>query len=139
MLGDAAALRELAAASCARSAGSPHPMLRRRGEPGFTRIGWDEALDLAAARIGAARPGARRGFYLTSRGMSNEAYYAAQKAVRAIGTNSIDNAARVCHSPSTVRAQGRRSASRATTCSYSDWIGTDLSSSSARTSPTTSR
>ncbi len=33
--------------------------------------------------------------------MPNESYYAAQKAVRAIGTNSIDNAARVCHSPST--------------------------------------
>ena len=33
--------------------------------------------------------------------MPNETYYAAQKAVRALGTNSIDNAARVCHSPST--------------------------------------
>ena len=41
------------------------------------------------------------GIYLTSRGTANETYYAAQKAVRAMGTNAIDNAARVCHSPST--------------------------------------
>src|SRR5206468_435332 len=66
-----------------------------------------------------------RGVYLTSRGMPNEAYYAAQKAVRAIGTNSIDNAARVCHSPSTFALkQGLGVA--ATTCSYSDLIGSDL-------------
>ena len=44
----------------------------------------------------------RIAFYLTSRGLTNEVYYAAQKAARFIGTNNIDNAARVCHSPSTV-------------------------------------
>ena len=48
----------------------PHPMIRRRGERGFTRLSWDEALELAAGRI--AEAGAERaGFYLTSRGMSN--------------------------------------------------------------------
>jgi anaerobic selenocysteine-containing dehydrogenase len=35
----------------------PYPMVRRRGEPGFTRIGWDEALDLVAGRIRASSPG----------------------------------------------------------------------------------
>ena len=34
----------------------PYPMLRRRGEPGFTRVSWDEALDLIAGRIRASRP-----------------------------------------------------------------------------------
>src|SRR5207248_4066137 len=99
-------------------------MLRRAGERGFRRIGWEEAMELAASRISAAGPD-RIGFYLTSRGMANEAYYAAQKAARAIGTNSIDNAARVCHSPSTFGLKEALGVA-ATTCSYSDLIGTDL-------------
>ncbi len=102
----------------------PYPMVRRREEPGFSRVTWDEALDLVASRVRATSPD-RIGFYLTSRGMPNEAYYAAQKAVRAMGTSSIDNAARVCHAPSTY---GLRQALgvAATTCSYTDWIGSDL-------------
>ncbi|MEV4110524.1 FdhF/YdeP family oxidoreductase [Nonomuraea sp. NPDC049695] len=99
----------------------PYPMLRRRGEPGFARISWDEALRVAADGLREARFGA----YLTSRGMPNENYYAAQKAVRALGTNSIDNAARICHSPSTVALKQTIGAA-ATTCSYADWIGSDL-------------
>jgi molybdopterin-dependent oxidoreductase alpha subunit len=102
----------------------PSPMVRRRGEPGFRRIGWDEALDLVAARIRAAGP-TRVAAYLTSRGMANEAYYAAQKAMRAIGTNAIDNAARVCHAPSTVALKESLGVG-ATTCSYTDWLTTDL-------------
>jgi len=57
--------------------------------------------------------------------MPNESYYAVQKAVRALGTNSVDNAARVCHSPSTSALKQAVGVS-ATTCSYQDWIGTDL-------------
>lgn len=102
----------------------PYPMLRRAGSPGFTRISWDHALDLVAARIRASAPN-RLGFYLTSRGMPNENYYVAQKAVRAMGTNSIDNAARVCHSPSTFGLKQALGV-HATTCSYTDWIGSDL-------------
>ncbi|MGH2950641.1 MAG: molybdopterin-dependent oxidoreductase, partial [Solirubrobacterales bacterium] len=102
----------------------PFPMLRRRGERGFSRIEWDEALELAASRIAASEPD-RLGFYLTSRGTANETYYAAQKAARALGTNSIDNAARVCHSPSTFGLKETLGVA-ASTCSYSDWIGTDL-------------
>ncbi len=62
-----------------------------------------------AGRIRATTPD-RIGFYLTSRGTPNETYYAAQKAVRAMGINSIDNAARICHSPSShrVEADARR-------------------------------
>ena len=105
----------------------PHPASDACGERanrGFSGSSWDEALDLAAERIREA--GAERtGFYLTSRGMPNESYYAAQKAARAIGTNSIDNAARVCHSPSTFGLKEALGVA-ASTCSYSDWIGTDL-------------
>ncbi|MET7461560.1 FdhF/YdeP family oxidoreductase [Nonomuraea sp. NPDC005501] len=99
----------------------PYPMLRRAGEPGFTRVPWDEALSIAAAGLRDARFGA----YLTSRGVPNENYYAAQKAMRALGTNNIDNAARICHSPSTVALKQTIGAA-ATTCSYTDWIGSDL-------------
>lgn len=102
----------------------PFPMVRRRGEPGFRRVGWDDALDETAERIRAGGPD-RAGFYLTSRGQTNENYYAAQKAVRAMGTNSIDNAARVCHSPSTFGLKEALGVA-ATTCSYRDWIGSDL-------------
>ncbi len=102
----------------------PYPMVRRKGDAGFSRVTWNEALDLVASRIRATSPD-RAGFYLTSRGMPNEAYYAAQKAVRAIGTNSIDNAARVCHAPSTFGLKQALGVA-ATTCSYTDWIGSDL-------------
>ena len=102
----------------------PYPMVRWRGEPGFRRIEWDEALDLIARRIRATTHD-RMAFYLTSRGMTNENYYVVQKCVRAMGTNSIDNAARVCHAPSTFGLK-RSLGVPATTCSYSDWIGSDL-------------
>ncbi len=102
----------------------PYPMIRRPGDKGFTRISWEEALDLAVAAIKGTTPD-RLGFYLTSRGMPNESYYAAQKAVRAMGTNSIDNAARVCHSPST-SALKQQLGIAATSCSYTDWVGSDL-------------
>jgi len=102
----------------------PYPMLRQRGEKGFRRVSWDEALDVIAHRIRATTP-ERLGFYITSRGTVNETYYTTQKAVRAMGSNNIDNAARICHSPSTAALKTSLGAG-ATTCSYKDWIGTDL-------------
>ncbi|HWC13881.1 MAG TPA: FdhF/YdeP family oxidoreductase [Actinomycetota bacterium] len=102
----------------------PYPMVRRAGELGFSRVTWRDAIDLIASRIGSSAPD-RLGFYLTSRGMTNENYYVVQKCVRAMGTNSIDNAARVCHSPSTFGLKQSLGVP-ATTCSYTDLIGTDL-------------
>ena len=102
----------------------PYPMVRRRGDRGFSRIDWDEALDLIAGKIRATTPD-RTAWYLTSRGIPNETYYVAQKAVRAMGTNNVDNAARICHSPSTVALKATVGIG-ATSCSYSDWIGSDL-------------
>jgi len=99
-------------------------MMRQRGEKGFRRVSWDEALDVIASRIRASLPN-RLSFYITSRGTVNETYYATQKAVRAMGSNNIDNAARICHSPSTAGLKAALGAA-ATTCSYKDWIGTDL-------------
>ena len=63
--------------------------------------------------------------YLTARGITNEVYYVAQKAARAMGTNNVDNAARVCHAPSTAALKEAIGVA-ATTCSYRDVIESDL-------------
>ena len=102
----------------------PYPLLRQHGDRGFRRISWDEALDRIARRIKSTDP-KRVGFFLTSRAITNEVYYVAQKVARFIGTNSVDNAARLCHSPST-GAMKYALGVAATTCSYKDWWGTDL-------------
>lgn len=101
-----------------------HPLLRRRGERGFRRISWDEALGLVAEKLRTLEPG-RIGFYLTSRGMTNEVYYVAQKVARFLGSNNVDNSARVCHAPSTVALKQTLGVS-ASTVSYKDWVGADL-------------
>lgn len=102
----------------------PYPMVRRKGDKGFRRISWDEATAIAADGLGATDP-QRVGWYTTSRGLTNEAYYAHNKVARFVGTNHVDTSARICHSPSTT-GLGNTVGVAATTCSYSDWIGTDL-------------
>src|SRR5262245_54233304 len=101
-----------------------YPMIREKNAPGFRRISWDEALQRIANRLRGCDP-KRVAFYLTSRGITNEVYYMAQKVARFLGTNNIDNAARLCHSPSTA-AMKHAIGVAATTCSYRDWYGTDL-------------
>lgn len=124
VLSDVEGLRGRSSAELRDLGRLPYPMMRVRGERGFRRVSWETALETVASRIRSTTPD-RLGFYLTSRGMPNESYYAAQKAVRAMGTNSIDNAARVCHSPSTFGLKEALGVA-ATTCSYTDWIGSDL-------------
>jgi len=102
----------------------PHPMIRRRAEKGFRVVSWDEAYSACAEALRRTRP-ERVAVYLTSRGMLNEHYYVAQKSARAMGTNHVDNSARLCHAASTV-AMKKQLGYGATTCSYRDWIGTDL-------------
>lgn len=102
----------------------PEPMLRRRGEPGFQTIPWDRALDRIATELRAVRP-ERVALYLTSRGITNEVYYAAQKAARFIGTSHVDNSARLCHAASTAAMKGTLGHG-ASTCSYLDWLHADL-------------
>ena len=124
VLGDVEKLRKLSGAELRDLGRLPYPMVRRRGEQGFSRVSWDEALDLVADRIKRNDPDAFA-LYLTARGITNEVYYVAQKMTRIIGTNNVDNAARVCHSPSTT-ALKRTIGVAATTCSYTDVIGSDL-------------
>jgi molybdopterin-dependent oxidoreductase alpha subunit len=102
----------------------PEPMIRRRGEPGFLVATWDEALVRIARELRAVDP-ARAAFYLTSRGITNEVYYAAQKAARFLGTNHVDNSARLCHAASTSGMKATLGYG-ASTCSYADWLHADL-------------
>lgn len=124
LLEDVPALEKLSSKELRALGRLPYPMLRRKGERGFRRIAWDEAYGLIAEKIRATAP-ERLAFFLTSRGITNEVYYAAQKAARFLGTNNVDNAARICHSPSTVALKTALGVS-ASTCSYKDWIGADL-------------
>jgi molybdopterin-dependent oxidoreductase alpha subunit len=124
VLADVEALRGRSGAELRRLGRLPYPMRRRRGERGFTRVSWDEALDAIARRVRQAGPD-RIGFYLTSRGLTNEVYYVAQKVARFLGTNNIDNAARVCHAPSTATLK-KAIGVGATTISYSDVLASDL-------------
>ena len=102
----------------------PFPLLRRRGERRFRRVGWEEAMSLAARRVAAVDP-RRLAFYLVSRGTVNETYYVAQKVARYLGTNHVDNSARVCHAPSTVGLK-QTVGFAATTVSYRDLFESDL-------------
>jgi molybdopterin-dependent oxidoreductase alpha subunit len=102
----------------------PAPLLRRRGEKGFRRISWDEALDLGARALREVAP-ARMGFFATSRGLSNEAYYVFQKLGRVTGTNNVDSCARLCHAAS-VSGLRETIGVGAPTMQLKDLIGTDL-------------
>lgn len=102
----------------------PVPLRRRAGEAGFSPVSWDEALREIGGRLRKSDPD-RIACYMTSRGITNEVYYAAQKAWRLLGSPHIDNAARLCHSPSTA-AMKQVLGVGASTCSYRDWYGTDV-------------
>jgi molybdopterin-dependent oxidoreductase alpha subunit len=102
----------------------PEPLLRRQGDRGFRVVSWDDALDRIAAGVRGVDP-SRAAFYLTSRGITNEVYYAAQKAARFLGTNHVDNSARLCHAASTAGMKATLGYGAAT-CSYVDWLHADL-------------
>ncbi|MEY2409394.1 MAG: hypothetical protein QOF48_2064 [Verrucomicrobiota bacterium] len=123
-LGDVTLMRTMDNAQLRELGRLPHPMVREQGDRGFRRIAWEEAYERIAKRIRASNP-RRIGFFVTSRGVTNEVYYAAQKVARFLGTNNVDNAARLCHTPST-GAMKQALGVAATTCSYKDWWGTDL-------------
>jgi molybdopterin-dependent oxidoreductase alpha subunit len=101
-----------------------YPMLRERGYTGFRRITWDEAYTRIAGRIRVSDP-RRVAFFVTSRGVTNEVYYMAQKVARFLGTNNVDNAARLCHSPSGAAMKATLGVG-ASTCSYRDWYSADV-------------
>ncbi len=124
LLGDAAALSQRSSKELRAMGRLAYPMRRRRGEKGFTRVAWEDLWADAGARWRAFDP-ARTFLYLTSRGITNEVYYVAQKVMRYLGSPNVDNSARLCHSPSTAGLKATLGVA-ATTCSYRDWFDSDL-------------
>jgi len=124
LLSDVSSLKSLSNAELRELGRPPYPMLRSHGDKGFRRISWEDAYSRITKRIRASTPN-RLAFFVTSRGVTNEIYYMAQKVARFLGTNNVDNAARLCHSPST-GAMKYALGVAASTCSYTDWFGTDL-------------
>jgi molybdopterin-dependent oxidoreductase alpha subunit len=124
LLADVESLRGKSGAELRDLGRLPYPMRRDRGEKGFRRISWDEAYELAGKKLRATDPD-RACLYLTSRGITNEVYYVAQKAWRFLGSPHVENSARLCHAPSTAGLKATVGVA-ASTVSYKDWFGTDL-------------
>ena len=124
LLADADALARRSSTQLRELGRLAHPMRRRAGEKGFRRITWDEALEALAAGLRSAGPD-RTAMFLTSRGITNETYYVAGKAARAMGIANVDSAARTCHAPSTTALKATIGAA-ATTCSLSDVLSSKL-------------
>jgi molybdopterin-dependent oxidoreductase alpha subunit len=102
----------------------PFPMIRRKGERGFSRITWDRAFDYVGEAI-RNTPAHQMGFFATSRGLTNEVYYVFQKLARTLGTNNVDLCSRLCHAASVAGLKSTLGIA-APTCSLADFIGTDL-------------
>ena len=124
LLADAEALARRSSTELRELGRLAHPMRRRAGEKGFRRITWDEALEVLAQGLRSAGPD-RTAMFLTSRGITNETYYVAGKAARAMGIANVDSAARTCHAPSTTALKATIGAA-ATTCSLSDVLTSKL-------------
>ncbi|MEO6001650.1 MAG: FdhF/YdeP family oxidoreductase [Opitutus sp.] len=124
LLSDVTALTKLDNAALRGLGRLPYPFVRRRGERGFQRVSWDEVHARLGQRLRNTDP-QRLAFFITARGVTNEVYYMAQKAARFLGTNHVDNAARLCHAPSTA-AMKEMIGVAASTCSYVDWLDTNV-------------
>jgi molybdopterin-dependent oxidoreductase alpha subunit len=121
---DAGRLRKLGQEKLRSLGRLAHPMIRHRGDPGFSRLTWDEAFAIVGKAIRDTPPH-QMGFFATSRGLTNEVYYVFQKLARALGTNNVDLCSRLCHAASVSGLKSTLGVG-APTCSLSDFIGTDL-------------
>ena len=124
VLGDVEALRKKSSKELRDLGRIPYPMRRRKGEPGFTRVSWEELWGEVGEKWRGYDP-QRTSMFVTSRGLTNESYYVAGKVMRYLGSPHVDNSARLCHSPSTAGLKATVGVA-ATTCSYSDWFESDL-------------
>jgi hypothetical protein len=82
-LEDVESLRGLNERALRRLGRLPYPFVRPRGARGFRRVSWDEAVALVGHRLKATPP-ERQGYLVTSRGITNEAYFTIQKLTRVL-------------------------------------------------------
>ena len=124
VMSDAGRLRRVAPEQLRSLGRLSHPLLRRKGEKGFLRVSWEEALDVASKAIRKTPPH-ELAFLATSRGLTNEVYYIFQKLARVLGTNNVDLCSRVRDGAS-ISGLKMTLGYGASTCSLADLIGTDL-------------
>ncbi|MEM4036096.1 MAG: formate dehydrogenase subunit alpha [Fervidicoccaceae archaeon] len=101
------------------------PLERR--ESGFRELSWRDAIKRVAEglrEIARTRGPESLGFIVGAK-LFNEEIYAIQKLARLLGTNNVDNCARLCHAP-TVLAMRATTGAGALTCSFEDLIESDL-------------
>ena len=97
-----------------------HPMIRRKDK--WENVSWDEALDFCAEKLEiiSAQYGPDSIGIIGSARATNEENYLTQKFARAvIGTNNVENCARVCHQP-TAKAMSIMLGTGAATNSFDD-------------------
>lgn len=102
----------------------PYPLLKERGSARFKRVSWQDAIDRVARALAEADKD-RVGFFVTSRGLTNETYYMVQKLARLAGTPHVDSCARLCHAASGVGLK-QTIGFGAPTVSLSDLVGAEL-------------
>lgn len=81
------------------------PLVRDHIDKPFREASWDEAISMIASKFGEIRQryGHEAFGCLSSARGTNEENYLAQKFTRAVmGTNNMDNCARVCHAPTVI-------------------------------------
>ncbi len=102
----------------------PYPFVARNGARGFSRIGWDEAFELAGTHL-TETPGERIGVLAGTRGLTNETLYAVTRAARMLGVPHLDALV-----PPGAAASARILATllgrEASTCSVGDAVGADM-------------
>ena len=123
-LEDLPALRHVSNEELHKLGRVPYPLLHRADSHRLERLSWDEALGVVKEEL-AEIPGERMGFFATSRGITNETYYAFTKVARLMGSNHVDLCARLCHAASVAGLKDTLGIP-APTCSLDDMIGTDL-------------
>src|SRR5688572_29708147 len=89
LLSDISALEKMNNAELRGLGRLPYPMVREKDDKGFRRISWDEVNQRLGEKLRSTDP-RRTAFFVTSRGVTNEIYYMAQKAARLLGTNHVD-------------------------------------------------
>ncbi|MFW5938736.1 MAG: molybdopterin oxidoreductase family protein, partial [Halanaeroarchaeum sp.] len=101
------------------------PLVREGDE--LVPASWDEAFDRIEAEFGAVLDdhGPEALGFFSSSSCTNEENYLLQKIARVLGTNSVDNCARLCHS-STVAALSDRFGAGAMTNTLDDLTEADV-------------
>ncbi len=120
-----AAARRSTARSCASSAGCRTRWCAARGEPGFTRVRGTRRSTSSPTASGPPTPDRVRALPHRARHHQRGLLRRAEGRRASSARNNVDNAARVCHAPST-SALKQAIGVAATTCSYTDVIDSDL-------------